>query len=127
MRGGAITKDLELGGETRTLRFDYNAIAELEGVLGGGFASIAGMQLGARSIRALVWAGLTSQQMYREGSKYRGPAVALHEVGAWLADADGEAVQSVIIDLISAGLPEDEGKEEGAPDPLPGAEVAGTS
>ena len=127
MGGTAITKDLELGGETRTIRFDYNTVAELEGVLGGGFATVAGMELGARTIRALVWAGLTSQQMYVEDRKYRGPAHSLHEVGGWLSGADGEAIRGVIVDLIQAGLPEPSGEEAGAGDPLPEPEVAPTS
>ena len=123
MRGGAITEDLDLGGETRTIRFDYNAIAEMEGVLGGGFATLAGAELGARTIRALVYAGLVSQQMFIEQNRYRGPAVTLHQVGGWLQDADGEQVQEVIIDLIRAGMPEDQGEEAGAEDPLPEAEA----
>lgn len=130
MRGGAITKELDLGGETRTIRFDYNAIAEMEGVLGGGFATLAGAELGARTIRALVWAGLVAQQMYAEGNRYRAPKVGLGQVGLWLQDADGDEVQQVIIDLIMAGLPEQEegdGEDADAPDPLAQTEAGSAS
>jgi hypothetical protein len=59
MASYAVT--IELGGRARRIRFDMNALAELEGVLGRSVAEILsgdGHALGFAAIRALVWAGL---------------------------------------------------------------------
>lgn len=57
----AYAVTIELVGRSRRLRFDMNALAELEGVLGRSVAEVLsgdGQALGFASMRALMWAGL---------------------------------------------------------------------
>lgn len=49
--------DIEVGGFSRRLRFDFNAIAALEEATGKTISEI-GDNPGAREIRAMLWAGL---------------------------------------------------------------------
>jgi len=58
---GVYAVTMELGGRTRRIRFDMNALSDLEGALGKSVADILGgdgRSLGFSAIRALVWAGL---------------------------------------------------------------------
>jgi len=67
---------IEIGGKRRTLRFDLNALAEIEQALGlrGLDATLAALSnLGYREARAALWAGL----------KHECPALTLEEVGSW--------------------------------------------
>ena len=107
-----IGATLRLAGEERRIRFDFNAIAEMEqlgfDVLGGG------VRPGAAVTRALIWAGLVSQQMYEEGRNYRGPEFMVHEVGQMLTEADDEEVADVLRKVMSNALPDPEEVEETA-------------
>ncbi|QQK75096.1 hypothetical protein HUG15_05745 [Salicibibacter cibarius] len=50
---------VELDGEEKLLRFDFNAMADFEDVMGYGlFAAVQEGQIGFRTIRAFYWAGL---------------------------------------------------------------------
>lgn len=61
----------------RRLRFDINALADVEGVLGGGLAAVfSEQQAGIRSLRALLWAGL----------KWEDPTLTLSRVGELIQD-----------------------------------------
>ena len=57
----AYAVTIDLGGRSRRLRFDMNALADLEGVLGRSVAEVLsgdGNALGFAAMRALMWAGL---------------------------------------------------------------------
>ncbi|MFW6202601.1 MAG: hypothetical protein ACOC8B_08480 [Gemmatimonadota bacterium] len=115
-QGGArvIERTVRIAGEDRVLRYDFNALAEMEAVgfdlMGGGVTTVT-----AGFVRAFVWAGLTSRQMYEEGRRYRGPRHALHEVGGMLAHEDTQQdVTAVIMDLIAAGSPDEPGDADNA-------------
>lgn len=104
----AFERTVTLGGEDRTLRIDFNAIAELDGV-GLDVMNDPDIALNARTIRALTWAALVARQMYVEGRRYRQPEVALHEVGGWLSDPDAQAeVTAAIAELYEQALGDDE-------------------
>lgn len=50
---------VEFGGEEKLLRFDFNAIADMEEHFGKGLASIFREEnIGFRTVRGLYWAGL---------------------------------------------------------------------
>lgn len=58
---GNYAVTMEIGGRARRIRFDMNALSDLEGALGKSVADILGgdgRALGFSAIRALVWAGL---------------------------------------------------------------------
>ena len=56
------TVDLEVGGETKRLRFDFNALADIEEKAGVGAAVLFSEQrMGFNAIRLLVWGGLRHQ------------------------------------------------------------------
>ena len=70
-----------LGGKSWHLRYDMNAIAELEGALGRDIREI-GLRLmrgkmGAREVRALVWAGILHE--FEDAG--------IRQVGDWLNEA----------------------------------------
>lgn len=54
---------IELGGKERQLKYDFNALADFEDLMGMGVsAAFQGGQAGFRSIRALFWAGLRHKE-----------------------------------------------------------------
>ena len=95
---------VEIGGESRMLVYDYNAICELEELCGGkSIAYIFGFgdeeqlreRVGFSVIRKAVFIGL----------KRKNKSVTLDKVGAWLADEQhriGEIVASVSKAIIVA-------------------------
>lgn len=50
--------EIELGGKTRTLNYDLNAIAELEDKTGVEVSDMAEMKMSIKNVRAMLWAGL---------------------------------------------------------------------
>ena len=51
--------EVELGGKVRLLRFDYNAVCDIEQQFGKGIASIFSQeQIGFNVVRLFYWAGL---------------------------------------------------------------------
>lgn len=107
---------VSLGGKDRVLRYDVNAYAELETVLGKGLSEI-GKQLrkgltGAREIRALIWAGLIHDE----------PSLTLQDVGRMLTMENFERVAQQAGEAIS--------QSDGAPGVLaetPPSKAAGSS
>lgn len=67
--------EVELGGKTRLLRYDYNAVCEIEEQFGKGISAIfANDQAGFRSVRIILWAGL----------RWKDPGITLQRVGQML-------------------------------------------
>ena len=68
--------ELEFGGETRRLIFDFNALAELEEQVAGFDPTAAQLKL----IRASVWAGLLADSLDAKGKPTK-RTLSLQEVG----------------------------------------------
>lgn len=67
--------EVELGGKTRLLKYDFNAICEIEERTGKGVAAIFSEQnVGFNTIRLFLWAGL----------KWKIPGLQPQQVGEWL-------------------------------------------
>jgi len=66
---------VEIGGKTRLLRYDYNAICDIEEKFGKGVAAIfSEEQVGFNTVRLFLWAGL----------KWKDPGLTAQRVGQWL-------------------------------------------
>lgn len=116
--GSTYAVTIELGGRSRRLRFDMNALAELEGVLGRSVAEVIsgdGQALGFASMRALMWAGLRHED---RGITLERAGLLMQqaiESGMTLADLLAKVSEAVTSCGVFGG-----GKEEGATaDPPP--------
>jgi hypothetical protein len=73
---------ITLGGKARNLRYEMNALPELEGALRLTIAEIGRRlqkgKVGTREVRALVWAGLLHED----------EDLTIRQVGTWLTEAD---------------------------------------
>lgn len=82
-----------LGGKAWHIRYDMNAIAELEGALGHNIREIGLRlmrgQMGTREVRALVWAGILHE--FEDA--------AIRQVGDWLQEA-GVLKDAVVRDAL---------------------------
>lgn len=104
--------NVELGGRSRQLRFDFNAVADLEDHFGKGIRAILSEeQVGFKVLRGMYWAGL----------KWNNRGLTLPRVGDWLQEKLEagteleELFQPVVKALQYAGLlgtTEDEGEQE---------------
>ena len=63
---------VELGGKTRNIRYDFNALCDLEEVTGKSVSELTGLS----SIRALLWAGL----------KWETKGITTQVVGMWIEE-----------------------------------------
>ena len=51
--------EIEIGGETRKLKYDYNAVADIEGKIGTSLAvAFSDDKIGFNTLRHLLWGGL---------------------------------------------------------------------
>lgn|GEM_PF-1442663 len=67
--------ELEIGGKERLLRFDFNAVCDVEERTGKGIGAIfSESQVGFNTVRLLLWAGL----------KWKIPGLQPQQVGQWL-------------------------------------------
>lgn len=70
------TLEIEIGGKTRTLKFDLNALVEVEDRLKlGGMNEVIPLleRISIRAVRCLLWAGLVHED----------PTLTEKDVGAW--------------------------------------------
>ncbi|MFW6079005.1 MAG: hypothetical protein ACODAE_05250 [Gemmatimonadota bacterium] len=119
MSGRDVT--LELAGETRRLRYDFNALCDLEDALGRPLSALSEDSAGFREIRAMLWAGLIHED----------PDLTLRDAGALLGrhiedggrlEAVGEATERA---MARAGFETGEdGEAEDAAGNGPAAEAA---
>lgn len=99
-RPGAPGGRIVLGGKERTLRFDFNALAELERETG--INALDGSVWTNPSVtitRALLWAGMLHEE----------PELTIREVGSWLRLDNVEEVIGLIATAYQAAV----GREEG--------------
>ena len=107
---------VELGGKSWHLRYDMNAIAELEGALSRDIREI-GLRLmrgklGTREARALVWAGILHE--FEDAG--------IRQVGDWLNDAGflkdtdkRDALMAKVFEALSAAFPDPKPTDGGEP------------
>lgn len=105
--------EIELGGKTRTLHFDANAICDLEERMGRGIGAIMSEEAaGFYTVRALLWAGL----------KHEDRGLTLERAGRLLNDyiigggdqAElGKAIQRALRESGLFGKPRDSEDDEG--------------
>lgn len=81
---------VEIGGKTRNIRYDFNALCDLEEVTGKSISELTGLS----SIRALLWAGL----------KWETKGVTQPMVGMWIEEhlRDGGKVDDLLDNAIKA-------------------------
>jgi len=72
--------EIQFGGKTRHLVYDYNAIAELQDVAGTYHSNMAHM----KAVRAMLWAGLLAETLDSRGRETEN-TLSLIEVGEILA------------------------------------------
>ncbi|MCW2279109.1 hypothetical protein [Heliophilum fasciatum] len=58
----------------RTLRYDLNALAEMEAKLGVSLQELDQLTMGVKQLRTFLWAGLIHED----------PTLTEHEVGGWV-------------------------------------------
>jgi hypothetical protein len=88
---------VEFNGEEKLLRFDFNAMADLEDHFDKGIASILDKnRMGFSTIRGLYWAGL----------KWKMPGLTMEKVGTMLSDkmADEDISIPELMDPIKKGI-----------------------
>lgn len=69
--------EVELGGKARLLKFDFNAVCEIEERTGKGVGAIFTEQhVGFNTVRLFLWAGL----------KWKIPGLQPQQVGQWLQE-----------------------------------------
>jgi len=78
--------DIELGGKTRTLLLDFNALADFEEATGVNVLQTGFDEFGARHMRALIWAGLLHEE----------PDVTIRQVGSWLSGANMKSIMESV-------------------------------
>jgi hypothetical protein len=96
-----------LNGETKNLRYDLNAIAELEDKFGSLDNIQEALNSGSlKSLRTFLWAGLIHEN----------ETLTEKELGSWLSLADLFVLQKDIVKAIEMSNPKiDETKEDSSP------------
>ena len=91
------SKEFVLGNKTRRLKYDFNAIADIEEKSGQGMAKLFSVDMmGLHTIRLLVWAGL----------KHEDPGITIQRAGMVIRDLmdegrDLEFIMELIVDALS--------------------------
>lgn len=88
--------DIEVGGFSRRLRYDFNALASLEDAIGRPVSSI-GENMGVREMRAMLWAGLIHEM----------PKLTLTQVGDMLSFDRMEYITEKIQEAFALAIGQD--------------------
>ena len=97
----AYARKITLGDKSRALRYDGNALYELEEKLGTPIAELADIIVSAKTIRTLLWAGLI----------HADPDVSEHDVGSWIG-GDGVPIGKAM-EIVGEALADAFGGVEG--------------
>lgn len=92
----APTIPLEIGGKTRGLKYDFNALALVEEKTGK--SALSGdifQNLRATDLRFFIWAGLVHEQ----------PDLMVEEVGSWIHMGNLPKITECIAQAFSAAMP----------------------
>lgn len=85
---------IELGGATRHLRFDLNALAALEARLGTPLGELGAMKVSARNLRAMLWAGLLHEDK----------EIMEEQVGAWVDGSNFVQISEQVVVALAIGF-----------------------
>ncbi|PFW43801.1 hypothetical protein [Priestia megaterium] len=77
---------LTLGEKEFTLRYDLNALVELEDKLGVPLSEMGNIQITIKNVRSMLWAGVIHQE----------PEITEREVGSYVGMENMEEVQKAI-------------------------------
>lgn len=89
------SKEFVVGNKTRRLKYDFNAIADIEESSGMGMAKIFSAEMmGLHTIRLLVWAGL----------KHEDPGITIQRAGMIIRDmmAEDYALDDIMVLITDA-------------------------
>lgn len=104
MKAREIT--VTMGREERKLRFDLNAMATFEEVVGG--STFEGIALNSvRELRALVYACAAAAEQARDPHGFREPTLSLYEVGDLLTDEGTlQGIRRDVVRLVKENTPD---------------------
>jgi hypothetical protein len=106
--------EIQFGGKTRHLIYDYNALAELQDVAGTYQSDVPHL----KALRAAIWAGLLAETMERKGHRmvYTSRTLDLGQVGDIMLDMS-EAELAALVELYkeARGVAEPEPKADPTP------------
>lgn len=91
---------LELGGKTRRLRFDLNALAELEDHLARPVTKLADLELSATAVRGMLWASLLHEE----------PELTPKDVGVWVSGENFAEVGEAVVKALAEAFGSENGK-----------------
>jgi len=97
---------IHLGGRFHSLRYDFNALVALEDTLGipiSRWTDIISEQMGVRTIRTLVWAGLLHEN----------EDITLKDVGEMLDISKLDDVSSKVLEAVDLAFAPQEKKDQG--------------
>jgi hypothetical protein len=108
-------KQLELGGKVRTLRFDLNAMAELENHFGSIQDAMKGLQEGKiASMKILLWAGFLHEEVTSFDAVTGEPLsynITPYQVGGWIEMNN----MASITESLGSALANQLGERKGSP------------
>ena len=88
--------DIEIGGRVRKLKYDYNAIADLEERAGMGIGRLFDEDnIGLHTIRLIIWAGLRHEERGLTTDRVGKMIQEYIEGGGDLEDLVGKAVEAL--------------------------------
>jgi hypothetical protein len=86
----------------RRLKYDFNAVCELEDALGKPVTQLKQENVGFREMRAMLWAGLLHEE----------PDLTIQEAGALAGEAESiEYVTEKVVEAFALGLGGEKGNE----------------
>lgn len=107
IRNQAVT--LEIGGESRELKYDMNAFAEMENKYGSIDAALGSLDKGKMTdVRNILWLGLIHDQAVIDEetgdvAKYN---LTPYQVGSWISDIGMlNGIVEKVAEALSAGMP----------------------
>jgi len=94
--------EIQFGGKTRHLIYDYNALAELQDEAGTYKSGVCRL----KALRSAIWAGLLAETLDRRGRE-TAETLSLVQVGEILSDMDPEETAELVAAVTEArGLAE---------------------
>jgi hypothetical protein len=87
----APSVEIQFGGKTRHLIFDFNATAELQDVAGTYKSDVAHM----KAVRAFLWAGLLAETLDERGRE-TDKTLSILDVGNILADMSKDEIDALM-------------------------------
>jgi hypothetical protein len=96
---------IELGGKTRHLKFDFNAMVAYEEATGKNFLEMSKITVSAKNLRAWLYACLVQEDR----------SLTIDEVGGWIDLENMAGIADKLTEALQAAMPEKGDKKEAAP------------